>query len=87
VARLDPVGVAISHTMPDSLEQSVAWARRRADLPQLWWGGAATALVPDLPARLPVTILPGPVDQGARMIDRALRTASGRVRPNAGVRR
>jgi hypothetical protein len=78
---------AISHTMPDSLEQSVAWARRRADLPQLWWGGAATALVPDLPARLPVTILPGPVDQGARVIDRALRTASGRVRPNAGVRR
>jgi DNA-binding transcriptional MerR regulator len=87
VARLDPVGVAISHTMPDSLEQSVAWARRRADLPQLWWGGAATALVPDLPARLPVTILRGPVDQGARVIDRALRTTSGRVRPNAGVRR
>ncbi|HVD13884.1 MAG TPA: MerR family transcriptional regulator [Actinomycetota bacterium] len=77
VARLDPVGVAISHTMPDSLEQSVAWARGwvhlHGDPPRLWWGGAATTLVPDLPGRLPVTILPGPVDQGAHTIDLALK--------------
>jgi DNA-binding transcriptional MerR regulator len=78
VVRLDPVGVAISHTMPDSLDQSVAWARGwvrvGAAQPRLWWGGAATALAPELPDRLPVTILPGPVDQGAHAIDLALKT-------------
>jgi DNA-binding transcriptional MerR regulator len=76
VARLDPAGVAISHTMPDSLEQSVAWARRRAEGPPLWWGGPATAMAPELAVKLPVRILPGPVDQGAQAIDSALRAGT-----------
>jgi MerR family transcriptional regulator, light-induced transcriptional regulator len=80
VARLDPAGVAISHTMPDSLEQSMAWVRHRAHLPPIWWGGAATALTPAPPVNLPVTILPGPVEQGATAIDRALRAPSALAR-------
>src|SRR6266511_856778 len=83
VAALDPVGVAISHTMPESLEQSVALARRGSALPRRWWGGAATALASELAGRLPVTILPGTVEQGARAIDAALqpRRATGAARP------
>ena len=74
VSALDPAGVAISHTMPESLEQSLAWARGAGALPRLWWGGAAVARAPELVGCLPVTVLPGAADQGAREIDAALQS-------------
>jgi MerR family transcriptional regulator, light-induced transcriptional regulator len=75
-AALDPAGVVVSLTMPESLELALGWTsdqRRRArHTPPAWWGGPAVANAPDLATRLPGGILDGGVDAGAATVDAAL---------------
>jgi DNA-binding transcriptional MerR regulator len=75
-AALDPAGVVVSLTMPESLERAVEWMgeRRRwsRSTPAAWWGGPAVANAPDLAARLPGGLLAGSVDQGAAAVDATL---------------
>ncbi|HET6814058.1 MAG TPA: MerR family transcriptional regulator [Actinomycetota bacterium] len=75
-AALDPAGVVVSLTMPESLERAVEWMgeRRRwsRSIPAAWWGGPAVANAPDLAARLPGGLLAGSVDQGAAAVDATL---------------
>ena len=70
---LDPAGVVISLTMPESLERALEWMgeRRRwsRSTPVAWWGGPAVANAPDLAVRLPGGLLDGSVDQGAAVVD------------------
>ena len=77
VAALDPAGMAVSLTMPESLEQAVRWVRGRRRwtsraAPPAWWGGPAVRFAPELAGRLPGEVQSGGVDQGAAAIDRAL---------------
>jgi len=78
VAALDPTGVAISITMPDCLEQAVAWARtsgrRPGAGPRYWWGGPAVAQAPELASRLPAEVLDTSAADGASRITAALST-------------
>jgi DNA-binding transcriptional MerR regulator len=75
-AALDPAGVVVSLTMPESLERALEWMgeRRRwsRSSPAAWWGGPAVANAPDLAARLPGGLLDGSVDQGAAAVDATL---------------
>jgi MerR family transcriptional regulator, light-induced transcriptional regulator len=75
-AALDPAGVVVSLTMPESLERALEWMgeRRRWSraAPAAWWGGPAVANAPDLAARLPGGLLDGSVDQGAAAVDATL---------------
>jgi MerR family transcriptional regulator, light-induced transcriptional regulator len=75
-AALGPAGVVVSLTMPESLEQAVAWARdnRRwpRHVPSSWWAGPAVAAAPDLAAHLPGDLLEGTVDAGAATVDATL---------------
>ena len=75
-AALDPAGVVVSLTMPESLERALEWMgeRRRwsRSTPVAWWGGPAVANAPDLAARLPGGLLEGSVDQGAAAVDATL---------------
>jgi DNA-binding transcriptional MerR regulator len=75
-AALDPAGVVVSLTMPESLERALDWMgeRRRwsRSTPAAWWGGPAVANAPDLAARLPGGLLDGSVDQGAAAVDATL---------------
>ena len=75
-AALDPVGVVVSLTMPESLERALEWMRdsRRwsRHARASWWAGPAVAAAPDLAARLPGGLLAGSVDQGAAAVDATL---------------
>jgi MerR family transcriptional regulator, light-induced transcriptional regulator len=75
-AALDPAGVVVSLTMPESLDRALEWMgeRRRwsRSSPAAWWGGPAVANAPDLAARLPGGLLDGSVDQGAAAVDATL---------------
>jgi hypothetical protein len=75
-ASLEPAGVVVSLTMPESLDRAVAWTRgnRRwpRHAPSSWWGGPAVAAAPDLAAQLPGDLLDGTVDDGAAAVDAAL---------------
>jgi MerR family transcriptional regulator, light-induced transcriptional regulator len=75
-AALDPAGVVVSLTMPESLERAVSWTRdnRRwaRHAPSSWWGGPAVAHDPALAARLPGDLLDGTVDEGAATVDATL---------------
>jgi MerR family transcriptional regulator, light-induced transcriptional regulator len=75
-AALDPAGVVVSLTMPESLERALDWMgeRRRwsRSTPAAWWGGPAVVNAPDLAARLPGGLLDGSVDQGAAAVDATL---------------
>jgi DNA-binding transcriptional MerR regulator len=74
-AALDPAGVVVSLTMPESLERAVAWtrdSRRWSRRAPAWWGGPAVADAPDLAAHLPGELLDGSVDQGAAAVDATL---------------
>jgi DNA-binding transcriptional MerR regulator len=75
-AALDPAGVVVSLTMPESLERALEWMRDS----RRWsrhtrassWAGPALANAPDLAARLPGALLEGSVDQGAAAVDATL---------------
>jgi MerR family transcriptional regulator, light-induced transcriptional regulator len=75
-AALDPAGVVVSLTMPESLERALAWTRdsRRwaRQAARSWWGGPAVTTDPDRAARLPGDLLAGTVDDGAATVDAAL---------------
>jgi len=74
-AALDPAGVVVSLTMPESLERALEWMgerRRWSRSSAAWWGGPAVANAPDLAARLPGGLLDGAVDQGAATVDATL---------------
>jgi DNA-binding transcriptional MerR regulator len=75
-ASLEPVGVVVSLTMPESLERTVAWARgnRRwsRHAPASWWAGPAVAAAPELAAQLPGDLLEGTIGDGAAAVDAAL---------------
>jgi methylmalonyl-CoA mutase cobalamin-binding subunit len=74
-AALDPAGVVVSLTMPESLERALAWMgerRRWSRSSAAWWAGPAVANAPDLAARLPGALLDGTVDQGAAAVDATL---------------
>ena len=75
-AALDPAGVVVSLTMPESLERAVGWMRLTRHwsrhVPAAWWAGPAVAHDPDLAARLPGDLLDGAVDDGAATVDAAL---------------
>ncbi|MFL6217677.1 MAG: cobalamin-dependent protein [Actinomycetes bacterium] len=74
-AALDPAGVVVSLTMPQSLERALEWMgerRRWSRSTPAWWGGPAVANAPDLAARLPGGLLAGSVDQGAAAVDATL---------------
>ena len=75
-AALDPSGVVVSLTMPESLERALDWMRdsRRwsRQTRASWWAGPAVANAPDLAARLPGGLLAGSVDQGAAAVDATL---------------
>jgi MerR family transcriptional regulator, light-induced transcriptional regulator len=75
-AALDPAGVVVGLTMPETLERAVAWARARQRAPRLapavWWGGPALQAAPELAGRLPGAPLPGDVASGAAAIDATL---------------
>jgi DNA-binding transcriptional MerR regulator len=75
-AVLDPAGVVVSLTLPESLARAVAWTRdgrRRSNSPPApWWGGPAVVNVPDLAKHLPGELLDGNLEQGAATIDAAL---------------
>jgi DNA-binding transcriptional MerR regulator len=75
-AALDPAGVVVSLTMPESLERALDWMRdsRRwsRHIRASWWAGPAVANAPDLAARLPGGLLDGSVDQGAAAVDATL---------------
>ena len=70
---LDPAGVVVSLTMPESLEQAVAWTRDSRwwsrKPPTAWWGGPAVADDPALAARLAGELLARGVDHGAATVD------------------
>jgi MerR family transcriptional regulator, light-induced transcriptional regulator len=73
---LDPSGVVVSLTMPESLERAVAWAQDSRwwsrKPPTAWWGGPAVAHDPALAARLPGELLARGVDHGAAAVDATL---------------
>jgi methylmalonyl-CoA mutase cobalamin-binding subunit len=75
-AALDPAGVVVSLTMPESLERALEWMGERRRWPRspavAWWAGPAVANAPDLAARLPGGLLDGSVDQGAAAVDATL---------------
>ena len=75
-AALDPAGVVVSLTMPESLELALGWTsdhrRWSRHTPPAWWGGPAVANAPDLATRLPGGLLDGDVDAGAATVDAAL---------------
>jgi MerR family transcriptional regulator, light-induced transcriptional regulator len=75
-AALDPAGLVIGLTMPESLEQAVAWTRDSrwwARHPAAaWWGGPAVTADPALAAALPGRLLDGGVADGAAAVDAAL---------------
>jgi DNA-binding transcriptional MerR regulator len=75
-AALDPSGVVVSLTMPESLERAVAWAQDSRwwsrKPPAAWWGGPAVAHHPTLAARLPGELLARGVDHGAAAVDTAI---------------
>jgi DNA-binding transcriptional MerR regulator len=75
-AALDPAAVVVSLTMPESLDQAIAWTRdnRRwtRHAPTSWWAGPAVTQTPDLAALLPGDLLDGTVDAGATTVDTAL---------------
>jgi MerR family transcriptional regulator, light-induced transcriptional regulator len=75
-AALDPAGVVVSLTMPESLERALAWTRdsRRwaRQAARSWWGGPAVTTDPDRAAHLPGDLLAGTVDDGAATVDAAL---------------
>jgi DNA-binding transcriptional MerR regulator len=75
-AALDPCGVVVSLTMPESLERAVAWAQDSRwwsrKPPAAWWGGPAVAHHPALAARLPGELLARGVDHGAAAVDTAI---------------
>jgi MerR family transcriptional regulator, light-induced transcriptional regulator len=75
-AALDPSGVVVSLTMPESLERAVAWARDSRwwsrKTPAAWWGGPAVTHDPVLAARLPGELLARGVDHGAAAVDGAI---------------
>jgi MerR family transcriptional regulator, light-induced transcriptional regulator len=75
-AALDPAGVVVSLTMPESLERALEWMRDSRRLSRhtraSWWAGPAVANAPDLAARLPGGLLEGSVDQGAAAVDATL---------------
>lgn len=82
VTALEPCGVAISITMPESLEQAVAWAQASGSRPEkgprFWWGGPAVTQAPDLASRLPDDVLVEPATDGAARISAAVSTARRR---------
>jgi len=83
VAALEPCGVAISITMPESLEQAVAWTRAGGGRPagggpRYWWGGPAVTQAPDLASRLPDDVLVEPAIDGAATISNAVSTTRRR---------
>jgi MerR family transcriptional regulator, light-induced transcriptional regulator len=73
---LDPAGVVVSLTMPESLERALSWtgdSRRWArPVPAVWWGGPAVASDPGLAAGLPGRLLRAGVDDGAATVDATL---------------
>ena len=75
-AALDPAGVVVSLTMPESLELALGWTsdhrRWSRHTPPAWWGGPAVANAPDLATRLPGGLLDGDVFAGAATVDAAL---------------
>jgi hypothetical protein len=76
-AALDPSGVVVSLTMPESLERAVAWAQdsrwwSRKPSPSAWWGGPAVAHDPALAAQLPGELLARGVDHGAATVEATL---------------
>ena len=75
-AALDPAGVVVSLTMPESLELALDWIRESRrwsrHIRASWWAGPAVANAPDLAARLPGGLLDGSVDQGAATVDATL---------------
>ena len=75
-AALDPAGVVVSLTMPESLELALGWTsdhrRWSRHTPPAWWGGPAVTNAPDLATRLPGGLLDGDVDAGAATVDAAL---------------
>ena len=70
---LDPAGVVVSLTMPESLERAVAWTKDSRwwsrTPPTAWWGGPAIVHDPDLAAHLPGELLARGVDHGATAVD------------------
>ena len=70
---LDPAGVVVSLTMPESLERAVAWTQDSRwwsrKPPTAWWGGPAVAHDPALAAHLPGELLARGVDHGATAVD------------------
>lgn len=78
VARtLDATAAVLSVTMPDSLEQALAWHDRPddhlSDVP-IWWGGPAVTAAPQQAAQLPGRILTTDLVAGADAIDTWLTT-------------
>jgi MerR family transcriptional regulator, light-induced transcriptional regulator len=75
-AALDPAGVVVSLTMPESLELALGWTsdhrRWSRHTPPAWWGGPAVINAPELATRLPGGLLDGGVDAGAATVDAAL---------------
>jgi MerR family transcriptional regulator, light-induced transcriptional regulator len=75
-AALEPAGVVVSLTMPESLERALDWMRDSRRWSRhtwvSWWAGPAVANAPDLAARLPGGLLDGSVDQGAAAVDATL---------------
>jgi len=76
VATLEPCGVAVSITMPESLEQAVSWTRasspRPGSGPRYWWGGPAVVHAPDLASRLPDDVMAESATDGAAVISAAV---------------
>jgi MerR family transcriptional regulator, light-induced transcriptional regulator len=75
-AALEPAGVVVGLTMPDSLEQAVRWTtgnrRWTRWAPVAWWGGPAAARAPELAGRLPGEVLTGHVGDAVAAIDAVL---------------
>jgi MerR family transcriptional regulator, light-induced transcriptional regulator len=75
-AALEPAGVVVSLTTPESLERALDWMRDSRRWSRhtwvSWWAGPAVANAPDLAARLPGGLLDGSVDQGAAAVDATL---------------
>jgi DNA-binding transcriptional MerR regulator len=72
-AALDPAGVVVSLTMPESLQRALGWMRNNRRWPRhapvTWWAGPAVAGAPDLAARLPGELVTGGVEDGAAAVD------------------
>ena len=72
-AALDPAGVVVSLTMPESLQRALGWmgGNRRwpRHAPVTWWAGPAVAGAPDLAADLPGELVTGGLDDGAATVD------------------